>query len=76
MTDLTYWVVWCPNKNIPSYSHPSYEAALAEAGKLAAKEKHYPFVVLKAVAVVRPTLPPLETVVLRERDDIPEGGDA
>lgn len=44
-----FWFVWCPNGGAPTFKHPSFESAQAEAKRLARIHRDSTFIVLQSV---------------------------
>ena len=46
-----FWMVWCPNKNQPTYRHDTEAAAETEAERLAKANPGEHFIILEAVGL-------------------------
>ena len=44
-----FWMVWCPTGHAPTYKHPSFEMAKAEADRLARMHPGSAFWVLESL---------------------------
>lgn len=51
MTDSRFYLVWNPHGRAPTYRHPTYQAAKAEARRLARENIGNRFIVLGALSV-------------------------
>jgi hypothetical protein len=54
----TFWMVWCPERQMPSKRHPTQAEAIAEATRIAQKEKK-PVYVLMSIGQAVPQDPPV-----------------
>jgi hypothetical protein len=48
-----FWLVWCEARNLPSFKHPTMEAAEAEAARLASFNPGEQFHVLGVLATIQ-----------------------
>jgi hypothetical protein len=61
-----FWLVWNGSTGYTRHRHLTKDAAIAEAGRLAASNTDSTFFVLEASCIVRPAKPPVEVVQLIE----------
>jgi|GEM_PF-3521922 len=74
MNDSTfYYVLRADVQSAPSVKHPTYGQAETEAKRLC-KKHGAPFVIMKAVALVRVQEHPVEVKKLDSTEDISDGG--